>query len=158
MRVFRLHDEQDTERVAAALAGLLQGGKVWGLSGDLGAGKTTLVRHLVAAAGGDTRAVASPTYTLEHEYPLPNGVVVEHWDLYRLTSLPCELEESPKIDTIRIVEWPERCPEIQKWLDLSIQIEHCGDTMEDARGRTLRCAGPMSAQAEELLSRVISKV
>lgn len=158
MKLFRLHNEGDTEQMAQVLARLLTGGHAWGLSGDLGAGKTTLVRHLIAAAGGDTRAVASPTYTLEHEYRLPNGTVVAHWDLYRLTTLPPELEERPKRTTVRVIEWPERCPEIQRWLDLSIQISHSHGSVESSGWRTVAFSGPLSAQVEGLLSGVISQV
>lgn len=112
MKTFVAAREQDTARMAAALVPLLRGGSMIGMSGDLGAGKTTFVRYLVAAAGGDTRAVSSPTYTLQHEYRLPSGVVVEHWDLYRLTTLPMELEERTPSSVVRIIEWPERCPDI----------------------------------------------
>lgn len=122
MKTFVVAHEQDTARMAAALVPLLGGGSMIGMSGDLGAGKTTFVRYLVAAAGGDTRAVSSPTYTLQHEYRLPSGVVIEHWDLYRLTMLPMELEERTPSSVVRIIEWPERCPDIIPLLSCHLSL------------------------------------
>jgi tRNA threonylcarbamoyl adenosine modification protein YjeE len=137
---YTITTEQDTARIAAALSPALRGGLVVGLSGDLGAGKTTFVRYLIAAAGGDTRAVSSPTYTLQHEYPLPNGLTVEHWDLYRLTVLPMELEEAPSRTTVRLIEWPERCPEILAYLTCHMRFSHVGEEGEGAR-RVLELSG-----------------
>jgi tRNA threonylcarbamoyladenosine biosynthesis protein TsaE len=77
------------------------------LLGNLGAGKTTFVRYFAEAAGS-TVPVSSPTYVLMHEYPLANGQLVEHWDLYRLGMAPAELEEPPAPGMIRFIEWPER--------------------------------------------------
>jgi tRNA threonylcarbamoyladenosine biosynthesis protein TsaE len=142
--------ERDTARIAEALAPALRGGLVVGLSGDLGAGKTTFVRYLIAAAGGDTRAVSSPTYTLQHEYPLPNGLTVEHWDLYRLTVLPMELEESPSRTTVRLIEWPEKCPEILPYLTCHMRFSHVGEEGEGA-GRVLELSGDSE---RELTSRL----
>lgn len=150
MNRYTITNEQDTERIAQALAPALRGGLVIGLSGDLGAGKTTFVRHLVAAAGGDTRAVSSPTYTLQHEYPLSNGLTVEHWDLYRLTVLPMELEESPSPKTVRLIEWPERCPEILPYLTCQMRLSHVGEEVESG-GRILEVSGDIK---RELLSRL----
>lgn len=146
MKGFRIQNESDTARVAEALARQLKGGVSIGLRGDLGAGKTTLVRYLVEAFGGDTRAVASPTYTLQHEYRLPNGMVLEHWDLYRLTSLPLELEERVGAKVIRLIEWPERCPEIQRELSFSLSL-----AITDKYGGMDRILSVEGTGVEELL-------
>ncbi len=127
MTRYTIANEQDTSRIAEAIVPALRGGLVIGLSGDLGAGKTTFVRYLISAAGGDLRAVSSPTYTLQHEYSLPNGLTVEHWDLYRITVLPMELEESPSSKTVRLIEWPERCPEILSYLTCHMRFSHLGE-------------------------------
>lgn len=140
MSTYRIAHERDTARIAEAIAPALRGGLVVGLSGDLGAGKTTFVRYLIAAAGGDTCAVSSPTYTLQHEYALPRGLTVEHWDLYRLTVLPMELEESPSRTTVRLIEWPERCPEILPHLTCHLRFSHIGEEGEDGR-RVLELSG-----------------
>ena len=150
MSIYTIAHEQDTARIAEALVPALRGGLVVGLRGDLGAGKTTFVRYLIAAAGGDTRAVSSPTYTLQHEYPLPNGLTVEHWDLYRLTVLPMELEESPSRTTVRLIEWPERCPEILPYLTWHMRFSQVGEEGEGAR-RVLELSGDTG---RELTSRL----
>lgn len=131
MKTFTIAHERDTARMATALVPLLLGGRVIGLSGDLGAGKTTFVRYLVEAAGGDTRAVSSPTYTLEHEYKLPNKIVIEHWDLYRLSTLPQELEERAPASVVRIIEWPEKCPEILPSLFCHLRLVRSDDEQAD---------------------------
>lgn len=150
MTSYTITGEQDTARIAEALAPALRGGLVVGLSGDLGAGKTTFVRYLIAAAGGDTRAVSSPTYTLQHEYPLPSGLTVEHWDLYRLTVLPMELEESPSRATVRLIEWPEKCPEVLPYLTCHMRFSHVGEEGEGGR-RVLEVSGDTG---QELTSRL----
>ncbi len=107
------------------------------LSGDLGAGKTTFVRHVAAAEGIDPTEVVSPTFGLIHEYVVPAsafGVTGEprprivHADMYRLTGVD-DLAETGWEDAIAgrchvFVEWPERIaaalPEDR--LDLTIAI------------------------------------
>ena len=156
MKRFRIQNEQDTGRVAEVLCACLKGGVSVGLRGDLGAGKTTLVRYLVSAFHGDTRAVASPTYTLQHEYRLPNGMVLEHWDLYRLTSLPLELEERVGSNVIRLIEWPEKCPEIQSELSFSLSL-----SITDTYGgvdRILSLEGINDEKLEKALRAVVSEV
>ncbi len=81
-RRVRLESEAATRALARALARGLPAGTVVVLRGPLGSGKTTLVRHL-ARALGFTGRVTSPTYTLMHVYPTPEGPLV-HVDLYRL--------------------------------------------------------------------------
>ncbi len=80
--MWRLKDLKDTEALARHLAQTLPQGSLVVLQGPLGAGKTTLVQHLARALGFSGRAT-SPTYTLVHEYPTPEGVLV-HADAYRL--------------------------------------------------------------------------
>ena len=119
-------DERCTCELARRLAAALHGGVTIGLRGGLGAGKTTLVRYLVEALGGNSVEVASPSYTLQHEYRLPRGEgkphVIEHWDLYRLSTMPEELYEPPEGGVVRLIEWPERCPELADSLDGSVDI------------------------------------
>lgn len=85
------------------------------LAGPLGAGKTAFVRGLVAGLGGDPGLVASPTFTIAHEYPLPGGRRLAHLDLYRVGSL-VELDATGWLDwlgpgTWLAVEWSDRFPE-----------------------------------------------
>jgi tRNA threonylcarbamoyladenosine biosynthesis protein TsaE len=89
-------------------------GGTYVFTGDLGAGKTTLIRSVIAEMGcSDT--VSSPTYVLQHVYSgFQYGISeVEHWDLYRTQILPEEIEQSVKKSTIRFIEWGEKFPELQ---------------------------------------------
>lgn len=105
----QLADEQDTEALGAALWPALPEKCLLFLHGDLGAGKTTLVRGLLRAAGHQG-TVKSPTYTLVEEYEMA-GRRVFHFDLYRLKD-PEELEWMGMSDYLTqnalcCVEWPQ---------------------------------------------------
>lgn len=115
----QLNSEADTKRLAEQLAGLSLTGSVW-LSGDLGAGKTTLTRYWLQAMG-HTGAVKSPTYTLVEPYQInlqdAQGQAylkpVYHVDLYRLQD-PEELsfigfdEYQQQPNALLIIEWASR--------------------------------------------------
>jgi tRNA threonylcarbamoyladenosine biosynthesis protein TsaE len=101
---------EETEALGARLGRAARGGELLGLVGDLGAGKTCLVRGLVAGAGADPDAVHSPSFVIATEYR-GGRLPVHHVDLYRL--------EPPLADTlflreelygagIAAVEWFER--------------------------------------------------
>lgn len=123
MKAISIGSETDTERFAELLAHSLSGGLLLGLSGDLGAGKTTFVRYLIAALGGRSSDVTSPSFTLQNEYSIPGGVSVEHWDLYRVRDLPEELLEPSPGNILRIIEWPEKCPALLPQVDLMVSFE-----------------------------------
>lgn len=94
------------------------------LGGGLGAGKTTLVRHLLHALGVQGR-VKSPTYTLVEPYT-PPGLPVWHFDLYRFND-PHEwddagLRELIAAEGLKLVEWPERAGTLLPDADLSLTL------------------------------------
>ena len=98
---------EETEALAARLAGLLRAGDVVAVSGELGAGKTTFVRG-AARALGVHEPVSSPTFTIGHRYDAP--IPVAHLDLYRLAGIDPEEwgDLEPYFDgTVAFVEWPE---------------------------------------------------
>lgn len=106
------YSESDTEEVGATLARELAGEGILLLEGDLGSGKTVLVRGLARSLGVDPQEVQSPTYALIHEYEGAAGPLV-HVDLYRLE--PEEvgslgLEELLAGPGIKAIEWAERLP------------------------------------------------
>ncbi|WP_367106965.1 tRNA (adenosine(37)-N6)-threonylcarbamoyltransferase complex ATPase subunit type 1 TsaE [uncultured Psychrobacter sp.] len=114
-QILTLYSEAHTERLAQQLAALVSSGSVW-LSGDLGAGKTTLTRYWLQAIG-HKGAVKSPTYTLIEPYSIeqdnkPNKLVY-HTDLYRIED-PEELsligfdEYLDDPNALVIIEWPSR--------------------------------------------------
>ena len=99
---------EETEALAADLAGRLAPGDVVTVSGELGSGKTTFVRGACVALGVRER-VTSPTYTIGHRYHGARGVV-SHLDLYRFEGVsPAEWGDLEPYfdDAIAFVEWPE---------------------------------------------------
>jgi tRNA threonylcarbamoyladenosine biosynthesis protein TsaE len=103
-------DAAETLRAGATMAPHVRAGMLIALSGDLGAGKTTLVRGLLRAAGVQG-PIKSPTYDLVEHYPL-SSIYFYHIDLYRFTSAEeweaSGLAECVRKDSTCIVEWPER--------------------------------------------------
>ena len=139
-RRFHVGDEAATRALGAAIATALTGGLVVHLHGDLGAGKTTLVRGLLRELGHEG-TVRSPTYTLVEPYDLNRGVVY-HLDLYRLAD-PEELEfiglrDLLSPDAVLLVEWPERGEGALPAADLHVWLEVRGD----ARVAVLESAAP----------------
>ncbi|MBL1264356.1 tRNA (adenosine(37)-N6)-threonylcarbamoyltransferase complex ATPase subunit type 1 TsaE [Candidatus Methylomicrobium oryzae] len=117
-----LQSAEATEQFGAALWRLLPPKCLVFLHGDLGAGKTTLVRGFLQAAG-HVGAVKSPTYTLVEEYRI-GGRKIYHFDLYRLAD-PEELEwigirDYLDEESICIVEWPEMGEGMLPAADVSI--------------------------------------
>ena len=116
------------ERVAEML---LPAPRLIVLRGDLGAGKTTLVKGIAAALGAAEAAeVTSPTFTLVHEY-VGAKVRLFHLDLYRLETerqlLTLGLEEMADApDALVLVEWGEKFPSVVARADGEIAIEHAG--------------------------------
>ncbi len=105
-----LKDTEATEQFGAELWAQLPEKCLIFLHGDLGAGKTTLVRGFLRAAG-HTGAVKSPTYTLVEEYTL-GGRKIFHFDLYRIAD-PEELEwigirDYFDQDCVCFIEWPDK--------------------------------------------------
>jgi tRNA threonylcarbamoyladenosine biosynthesis protein TsaE len=102
--------EEETERVGELLARSLRRGTVVLLYGELGAGKTALVRGLARGLGAPTEDVSSPTFTLIQEYA-GTHVTLYHVDLYRLSSREVDelgLEELVSGDGVVAIEWAER--------------------------------------------------
>jgi tRNA threonylcarbamoyladenosine biosynthesis protein TsaE len=105
-----LPDAATTLHAGAVLAPHLAGGMVVTLDGDLGAGKTTLVRGLLRARGVDG-PIKSPTFDLVEHYPL-SSIYFYHIDLYRFTNADeweqSGLSECFRADAVCLVEWPSR--------------------------------------------------
>lgn len=125
MKPVFLEDEAKMEAFGATLADFMQEGGLVTLSGNLGAGKTTLTRGFMHAVGHQG-AVKSPTYTLVEPYDI-NGRNIMHFDLYRLSD-PEELEYLGFRDyldgsTLCLIEWPEKASAYLPEPDLAISIE-----------------------------------
>lgn len=120
-------DEATLAPFAAGLVAALPRPAFVALYGDLGAGKTTLVKAFAAAVGIDPAEVVSPTFGLVHEHASPQGLLL-HADLYRVVG-PDDLHELGWHDALAratwaFVEWPERIAAAlpADRLDLSITI------------------------------------
>jgi tRNA threonylcarbamoyladenosine biosynthesis protein TsaE len=148
--------EEDTATFAAQLAALPQLRNAFvTLHGDLGAGKTTLVRHLLRALGVQGR-IKSPTYAVVEPHEAP-GLEIWHFDFYRFSD-PREWEDAGFRDIfanagLKLAEWPEKAAALTPLADLAIHIEATDDTermvtlrAHTATGRSLlqgmRCNTP----------------
>lgn len=124
-----LADEAATLARGEALAAILEPGTLVFLRGDLGAGKTTLVRGILRGLGHGG-SVKSPTYTLLEPYNLPSYLVY-HFDFYRIADSQeldfigiDELLDSP---AIKLVEWPERVEDRLPAADVEVRLHVEGE-------------------------------
>jgi tRNA threonylcarbamoyladenosine biosynthesis protein TsaE len=131
MKTFELHNEQDTERLGAALAAALPPGTTVGLIGTLGAGKTRLVRAVAAALGVPETNVTSPTFVLVNEYR-GGRMNVYHFDTYRLKDedefLALGPEEYFESSGLTLVEWSNRVADLLPTERVDITIEVTGES------------------------------
>ena len=145
---------EQTRRLGVRLGSLLQPGDVVCLSGDLGAGKTTLVQG-VAMGWGSLDQVSSPTFVLVNAYRRPDGHCLYHLDAYRLqNALEAEdLDVDLMLDTgPLVIEWPERIQEVlppdRLWINLRWLAE-------EQRGMTFTGQG---ARFEEMVNEFRTRV
>lgn len=124
-RHVELPDHDSTRRLGALLAHQIAPGFVIFLSGDLGAGKTTLVQGFMAALG-ETGRVRSPTYTLVETYARA-GLKINHFDLYRFTSATdwhdAGLADLIDPSAISLIEWPEMAANALPAADLTVRLD-----------------------------------
>ena len=130
-----LKNEEEQLKLAADIAEVVMPGTVIFLDGDLGTGKTTLVRGFLHALGFNGN-VKSPTYTLVEPY-LIDKQQIYHFDLYRLGS-PDELEYAGGRDyfdgrSICLIEWPDKAEGYLPKADLLFQLSYQNE--EDIQGR-----------------------
>ncbi len=130
---------EETVAVGDVLGRLLPMGSILALYGELGSGKTHLVKGIARALGIAPESVSSPTFTLVHEYTGPVGTLY-HMDLYRLKH-PEEFEAIGYEDYfygpgITVIEWPERVEAYLPPHTLSLELTHCGEDCRLIRLKT----------------------
>jgi tRNA threonylcarbamoyladenosine biosynthesis protein TsaE len=117
--------EAETEAAGREIARLLPPDTVVHLIGDLGAGKTFLVRAIAAELGADPLEVSSPTFAIVHEYPRAGRPPIIHIDGYRLSENKREwfeigIPEMLAAPGLKLVEWPKR--EFEQYEDSHVEI------------------------------------
>ena len=126
------HSAEETIAFGRSLAAEMSPPLIVLLHGDLGAGKTTLVKG-IAEGFGAARAedVTSPTFTLVHEYRGPH-ITLYHIDLYRIdTQRELEtlgLDDLLAPNCILLIEWAEKFPRLRRDQNLEITLERTGET------------------------------
>ena len=124
---FLTHSSNETEEIGKQIGRLLQSGDVLCLTGDLGAGKTTLVKGIAKECTGiDTKEVTSPTFTYLNIYS--GSYDLYHFDLYRLSS-PEEFIQAGFLEFLSTkgiccIEWPDRLPPHLSLQKISIHMEY----------------------------------
>lgn len=127
MKTIVCKTEQETQLLGCRLVRMLPVPSFVALYGDLGAGKTALVRGMGEEAG--TQEVRSPTFTIVHEYETTPRLI--HFDAYRLADaeelLAIGFEEYLAQDAILVLEWAERVPDALPNERLEIHLSGSGD-------------------------------
>ena len=140
----RTRSAAETEAVGGRLAGELVPGDVVLVSGELGTGKTTLIRGACRALGV-SEPVTSPTFVIGHTYA--GRVPVSHLDLFRLADLgqedPALLDDYLTPEAVSFIEWPAAAEPRLERVSRRVEIRHAGG---DEREIELRTAAPPAAQ------------
>ncbi len=113
--VLKINTQKQTQEIAAKIAGLLFGGEIIILEGDLGGGKTTFTKALAKALGVKD-IVTSPTFVIKKIYLTKFNYNLEHLDLYRINKDevygdPTLLENLGYKDVVSVIEWGEKIKE-----------------------------------------------
>lgn len=150
----------DTRELAAAVAGVVRGGDIVLLAGDLGAGKTTFTQGFGRALGV-TEPITSPTFTLVNEYQ-GAGLLVIHADVYRLDLLQevvdLGLAELVDDDAVALVEWGDIAEPAMPKDFLELRVSYAdGDAEDDVRTLEARAIGASWAARMPALQAAIGR-
>lgn len=112
-QTYLCRDESETAAAGREIARTLAPDAVVHLVGDLGAGKTFLVRAIAAELGANPSEVASPSFAIVHEYPIPGRAPIIHIDGYRLSEnrrewMEIGIPELLQGPGVKLIEWPKR--------------------------------------------------
>ena len=156
--VLRTQTPDDTRAVGAAIAPLLRRRDAVVLTGELGAGKTTLVQGVATGLGAEEH-VASPTFTLVREYT-SGRVPIAHVDIYRLERVQevvdLGLDELEDGEGVLLVEWGDAVEELLSDERLRIELTTLGGGNDDVRRLVLTARGRSWAERWEDLQRAVA--
>ena len=131
MRTIHITSQDELAEVAEAILAELRHRTVVAFWGAMGAGKTTLIREIVALLGSED-AVTSPTFALINQYKGREGRKIYHFDFYRIDSLreafDLGYEEYFYSGDLCLVEWPEKIEQLLPADTMSVRITADGDT------------------------------
>jgi len=149
MTTFVCETEEQTAAAGRELARTLAPDAVVHLVGDLGAGKTFLARAISAELGADPRQVASPSFAIVHEYPLPGRPPIIHIDGYRLSDhrrewLEIGIPELLAGPGIKLIEWPKDAFTEFEESHVEVRVE-----VRDDGARVIRVEVPSALTSDE---------
>jgi tRNA threonylcarbamoyladenosine biosynthesis protein TsaE len=133
---------EETRDLGRRLGEVVEAGDVIALEGDLGSGKTELVKGIAQALGVTSR-VHSPTFVLHHRYQ--GRLLIDHYDLYRLEGMAwvdTGLDE-PAPDAVTVIEWSDRADVLDDWATIRIRLISKAQT----RRRLTLLRGPARIEA-----------
>lgn len=125
------HSAQETIEIGRRIGEQLRGGEVFAVCGQLGSGKTHLVKGVAAGAGAEQRDVNSPTFVIVNEYS--GRLDIYHVDAYRLETIE-EFENTGFDDfcyegSVVLVEWADKFEKVLGQIKcVRIELEHAGET------------------------------
>ncbi len=137
-REYRSQSEEETAAVGRELAPQLPPDGVVHVTGDLGAGKTSLIRSIAASLGADPTEVASPSFAIVHEYPVAGKPAIVHIDGYRLSShrrewLEIGIDELLGSPGLKFIEWPK-----QEFAEYGTKVAEIEVHVNEDESRTIR--------------------
>ena len=137
MKTFKTNSELETQKFASELAKKLKPGDVLALVGELGGGKTSLVKGLAQGLGIPKNVcISSPTFVLIHEY-FGGRLPLFHFDFYRLEkegeALNLNLEEYWNNNGVCVVEWADRFPQLFPKQTRWIYFKFIGETEREIK-------------------------
>lgn len=136
-RELRSASEEETAAIGRELAAQLPADGVVHVTGDLGAGKTALIRAIASTLGADPKEVASPSFAIVHEYPLEGRPAIVHIDGYRLSShrrewLEIGIDELLGSPGLKFIEWPK-----QEFAEFGTKVAEIDVHVNDDETRTI---------------------
>jgi tRNA threonylcarbamoyladenosine biosynthesis protein TsaE len=151
--MFTVSTADEMDRFGRVVARALRTGDVVCLTGELGAGKTTLTRGLGAELNV-RGTVTSPTFVLARTHPRTDGAPLVHVDAYRLTNA-VELEDLDLDweNSITVVEWGSAMLDtiVDEWLEIVIDRSHSAE--DESRTVTLHAHGPRGNELADVIGR-----